>query len=616
MRLHPGIALALLLLAAPHADAASLAFSAKRAIVALACREFSDYDHNGDGTVEINALQLQGISKPADEALADRDTVLVVVEPRLLATGDADELADLQPALRMHAADLAAEGYDAFVVSAQVYAGPRHQDGRTVLALRAFLRGIWRDLPDLRGVVFVGNFPEAALVRQYYWTKNTPITLNEGKPGERKFEEKVEYIRDKAELVAWRAEIVLADMDGQWDGVYHEAERQVPYFIAAYPDGVQASDSVSDAYEFGTDSFQDFFLIDDGKWTMEAMGKGKIRFSLLDDENDECAPDDLAQPNPMARPEISVSRINAYHAGVEPKASLPGASVPLLDEDGVPQVVEFAEADQAPRGVGVWEHSDATERQLLIEYFDRNHRYRQGEFADARRPSCISTEFGTSIPHARKTFREWRDFDDPNHDINGLEDASLVECVRWLQRPALLRFLKAHSDPWGSTFAKSDETELLNALGGQAWVWKRDEGKLVPGIASCGKLDFAIHRTLWQNDMLPDCAVIYYHIGCESTAPEGASTRPYSDPKYGYWQGAESLMFYCNGLTLLGRSKVFYDSPRGFCETLADGGTCGEAWAEYFEIESLAEDVSEVGGGIGRKRAYFWSLMGDWTIGM
>ena len=150
----------------------------------------------------------------------------------------------------------------------------------------------------------------------------------------------------------------------------------------------------------------------------------------------------------------------------------------------------------------------------------------------------------------------------------------------------------------------------------QAWVWKRDEGKLVPGIASCGKLDFAIHRTLWQNDMLPDCAVIYYHIGCESTAPEGASTRPYSDPKYGYWQGAESLMFYCNGLTLLGRSKVFYDSPRGFCETLADGGTCGEAWAEYFEIESLAEDVSEVGGGIGRKRAYFWSLMGDWTIGM
>ena len=40
----------------------------------------------------------------------------------------------------------------------------------------------------------------------------------------------------------------------------------------------------------------------------------------------------------------------------------------------------------------------------------------------------------------------------------------------------------------------------------------------------------------------------------------------------------------------------------------------GEAWRRYFEIESSAQSLQEVGGGIGRKRAYFWSVIGDWTL--
>jgi hypothetical protein len=62
---------------------------------------------------------------------------------------------------------------------------------------------------------------------------------------------------------------------------------------------------------------------------------------------------------------------------------------------------------------------------------------------------------------------------------------------------------------------------------------------------------------------------------------------------------------------LVGRAKVFYDEPRGFATALAGGATFGDAWARYFELESRADSWGAVGGDIGRKRAYFWSVLGD-----
>jgi len=64
----------------------------------------------------------------------------------------------------------------------------------------------------------------------------------------------------------------------------------------------------------------------------------------------------------------------------------------------------------------------------------------------------------------------------------------------------------------------------------------------------------------------------------------------------------------------MGRSKVFYDEPKHFAESLGAGRTFGAAWAEYFEVESEAATWSQAGGDIGRKRAYFWSVLGDWTL--
>ena len=610
-----GLCVVFLLGLAGAAGAAQPTFEAKRKLVAAACKAYTRFDINADGLIEIERLRLSGEARSANRPEPKRRTVLVLVERRLLERGPGR--ADLRPALTRYLRDLAADGYDGFLIEAAAYAGAVHQDGRTVLALRRLLQRVKADVPDLAGALLVGNFPEACIVRQYYWHKHTDIALNEGQKNERKFTD-VDYVRDRAELVASRAELILADLDGRWEEAYHQQKESLPYFAAVYPGGKEQPELVTSDYEFGQDTFEDFFFVHDGKWRQEDLGGGKMRFSAAGGENDECAPADLKLPNPMARPDICVSRLNAYHVGVRPKRAVIGVNGEgLLNDQGLPQTVTFADEKQVPSGVKAWEHDEATERRLLLEFFERDHRFRTGEFNAARKPASLATEFGSGLPAAKAGFPEWANFRDPGYDVQGAE-TELIHAVRWLGRPALLRFVKAHSDPWGASFAETKDVKALEeACGGTIWNWVRQGKQLVPSLgATPGKLDFAPLRTLWANKLMPDCACMYLHTGCEGITPEGATSVPYTDVNYGYWQGAESLLFYGNGVVLIGRGKVFYDEPREVCQVLAAGGSWGDAWRHYFDLESAAKDVEEVGGGIGRKRAYFWSVLGDWTVTM
>jgi len=70
----------------------------------------------------------------------------------------------------------------------------------------------------------------------------------------------------------------------------------------------------------------------------------------------------------------------------------------------------------------------------------------------------------------------------------------------------------------------------------------------------------------------------------------------------------------CEALSPPGARSVGYAEPRDFSAALAEGATFGDAWRRYFEVESRATSWSHVGGDIGRKRAYFWSVLGDWTL--
>lgn len=564
------------------------------------CRQYSGLDINADGEAEILGL------RPLRPALDVKEgpLVAVLVEARLISQ-DAD--GQVWARLSRYAEDLAADGFSVWLVEAQVYAGPRHQDGQSLLALRRFLKAVRGAEPGLAGAVLVGAFPEAFLVRNYNWRRQDPIVLRKGQPDEQAYQ--APYLRTVPEPVAMRCELILSDLDGRWEEAYIQPRTRLKTLLAVYPDGVPALGGPARDWEWGHVDYEDFFYANDGHFEVrEILGPdGKVSgldIKIRDDfENSECAAQDLERPNPMALPDLSISRINARGVALSPKKG-------LLDDQGRPKSLELEKGQGPKRMTEMWEFDPALERQLLIEYFDRNHRFRQGEFAAQWRPAAIACDLGNGFGEARKAQEAWAKADDQGERSSR---ATIADYVRWLRRPAVLRDIRAHSDPWGSEFHKVPAESLDAAIGGPIWAWHRRGDTLVNTLGGQGKADFPLYRTLWANG-LPEGASFYYHNGCDGISPAGWDSKPYSDPGYGFAQGGESLLFYGQGLALVGRAKVFYDAPREFYETLAAGRTFGEAWRRYFELESAAEDHEQVGGGIGRKRAYFWSVLGDWTL--
>ena len=120
--------------------------------------QYSPHDIDGDGVNEINSLQLASFESASEAIPGNARLVLVLVEPRLLGpiAGSPISGSDLLHRLQRFKGDLEAEGYIACVVRTSVYAGSAHQDGRTVLALRQFLKTVRGTYNNLQGAVLVG----------------------------------------------------------------------------------------------------------------------------------------------------------------------------------------------------------------------------------------------------------------------------------------------------------------------------------------------------------------------------------------------------------------------------------------------------------------------------
>ncbi|MFO0980655.1 MAG: hypothetical protein U1E76_02730 [Planctomycetota bacterium] len=573
--------------------------------IAECCARFAGHDGDGDGTAEIESLQ--PMFAPASERPAPARLVLVLVEQRIAQASDLD--ARLQQLER----DLERERWFPRTIAAQLYAGPRHQDGRTLLALRAFLHDVRAIDPTLAGVLLVGAFPEAFLVRTCNWRRRDTLVLHAGTP-QRKQLADTDNLRSVPEPVADTCDLVLGDLDGRWDECYVEPSERVPALIAAFPGGVPAHGGITRDYERSGVVYQDFFHVNDGRLEvrelLDASGEvAALDVVPLDDlANRELSADDLRAQNSIARPEIAVSRINARGVALRLKAK-------FHDAQGKPQSVAYPVGQTLPSWASEpWESDPDLEQRLLVEFLDRDHRYRTGELRPEFRPASLACGLGSGMNVLRAASLGWTDAD-ARLDAHG--DVDLVQVVEWLKSPAILRTVRAHSDAWGSAFGATDVARLEQCAGGVPWSFTPEGNALVPSLkAACsgGQLGFFLLRTLWANHVLPDSASFYLHTGCQAISPGGAASLPYSDPRYALRQGAASLLFYGQGLALVGRAKVFYDEPREFCEMLAQGKTFGAAWQRYFEVESQAASFAAVGGDIGRKRAYFWSLLGDWTL--
>ena len=158
-----------------------------------------------DGIQEINSLAYLPFEGAYADPMASQRLALVLVEPRLLAaSGNPAFTARLLASLQRFKGDLRAEGLLTRFISADLYRGSVHKDGRTVLALRRFFRDVKAAFVNFEGAILIGNFPEASLVRTVSWCPGfiNPRQLAIG-----------------PELISERAEIVLADLTGNWENL-------------------------------------------------------------------------------------------------------------------------------------------------------------------------------------------------------------------------------------------------------------------------------------------------------------------------------------------------------------------------------------------------------------
>ncbi len=585
------------LLALLHADPSPLSAQAIAELVAKA----APCDIDGDGIAEVERLEVLDRAGGAEAA-----RVVVLVEARLLQDrpgADAAHRAELRAPLQRFVADLATDGYRAELVAATVYSGPLHQDGRSLLGLRRLLQAC-RDAGPLAGAILVGHFPDALLLRTCNWRNRGELDLPDADGKAIHFGAETRYLRRITELVAHKCELVLADLDGSWEACYRQPPTEYPGVVAAFAGAVPEQGGAFVAWKPAPKSYSDAFHVDDGAVTVVA----EPRTLVIDDatRDHECTAADRSHRNPIAQPEIAVSRIDARGVAWSP---LPR----LLDEQGQPRAVTFAADEVVPKEL--WQPDPELELQLLIEYLDRNHRFRTSPRSPERdKPASISWGLGSGMAEVRAGSPAWHDFVDAGYDVH--EEVDLCGLTEWLQRPALFRTLRAHSDGLFAAFARTDPAKLA-ALTGAPWCWQLRDRVATPSLAAAcrgGRADFYYYRTLWQNHAVPDAPYLLVHTGCEAISPPGANRVPYDAPDYDRGQQAEALLFFTPCLALIGRAKVFYDEPRGLSEVLAARGTFGAAWQRGFAIETDAADWGEVGGDIGRKRAYFWSLLGDWTL--
>jgi hypothetical protein len=595
---------------------------------------YTNFDMNGDGRVEIDSLR-PAFPNPAPYARSEKGVLIVFVDPRLLADDPNSDISGFEMGLwlSMYSSDLADDGYFPYFVAADVYDGTVHQDGRTLLAMRRFLRDVRQHYP-LAGTLLVGSFPEASIARSVLLKQHEPNSITFGSSG--RTVSNVNLLEVGGEFITPRAEIVLGDLDGNWEGIY----RQEPFTFKGYKllPGTTAFPSAGQVIESGdynvvNHAWQDVFFVDDAAvTTSETNGRVRVAINSLDEQNLELAPSDRLMPNRIARPEIMVSRLNTRHVAIKPTAptDLDGKASPI-GADGKPQTLRYA-SQQRVR----WVRDPHLERKLLTDYIGRQRRFRLGY--DNNKP------FRTSA--IRQLDSGLKDPGSFNSLLRGAasgfttsiatDNASLLDYLNWLKQPAVLRGIASHSNDVISQFGPtSNHLALESAIGGKPWRWVGSwvgaDYVLSPSLAGHTQdAYFAIHRSMWENGALASAGQFFtVHDGCDVNKPSNYLTAPYSSASYGQAndnggvQNGESLLFYANGLAIMGRNKVFNDTPAGFVEAVRAQGAFGRGWGGYFYREAAQESLDErdVAWGserrtrsLQRKRSYFWNVLGDWTL--
>ena len=581
---------------------------------------YTNFAVTGDSIPEIDSLTYMAFESEYDEPGFDARLAIVLVEPRILnATAGSSLHADLLRSLHRCKGDLRAEGLQSRFLLANLYRGPVHKDGQIVLALRRFFRDVKASFPNFEGAILVGNFPEASLIRRVSWC---PGFLNP------------RQLAIWNELISSRADIVLADLTGNWESLYRQNDFDSEN-ITATPDAATTAagwfdnESVRNCDFSSVDftinrgsTFRDAFFIDDAIYTIleNSASPRRLRLRLYQAEtNNEVAVEDRTLTNIIARPDISIARINALHVSVNPNPALVGTDGhTFLNSAGNPQVVDSSTPlfDINNQHVSLFNYRDFDlERRAIISYFERNHQFRVGAFANL--PFRAAVVSGTT------------DFSPDWYEglVNAAAadfgpcvktpTASLLQYVQFHKTPAVLKYIIAHSDARYSEFRSDYATsDLLSEVGGPPLRWVYRAGQYAPSFDGIGGgADLYIHRAIWNCGTLRDAgASLIIHGGCNVNSVDETQNETYVTTNYAHWNNAEGILFFTNCVALFSRAKGFNDAPNGFADgyRLSDRANFGSCLKSYYNAE--ANDGGLTTYNIQRKRAYFWSINGDWTV--
>ncbi len=591
--------------------------------------KYQNYDMNADGVTEIESLSF--LAGDENNTAASKGVALVLYDPRLVTDDPAIGISGVQVRLQLALmrSDMLKEGYNARFIQAKVYRGAQHQDGRTLLALRRMLKEIYASHP-LKSVTLIGDFPETALVRQVL------VRSHQG-PEPKMFGtvslSNVDFVATSSDLLTARSDLILADLDGNWENLYVQPPMMFKdvQLVPDLPEGVDypaPGQTLTGArYNINSQTFEDFFLVKDRNTTLtEANGQAALYVPNLDEDGPELSAADRSLVNPIARPEIDVSRINARHVALTPYLSS-GASTDgqgLLAADGKPRVVRLTTswANVA------WREDPTLERRILTDHLYRNHAFRLG--GDNNKP------YRTSAVRQKASglmgpgwFNSLLRKADPALGTSlEVDNADVAEFINWLKAPAVLRGIAAHSDETSAQFPKSNTWLVDTMVGGRPWFWKLMTDAqgyyLQPTIGERDAADFYLYRTLWENkiyDSMGTGQSFYIHDGC--TVNGAPQDRAYNTNLYAERQHAESMLFYANGLGMLARGKVFNDTPQGMEAINNSGKRFSASLRGYFNVDAadanLRPDAAPDWANrrtrtFQRKRTYYWGLLGDATI--
>ncbi|MEN6621145.1 MAG: hypothetical protein ABFD50_06330, partial [Smithella sp.] len=478
---------------------------------------YNVYDLDADGIPEIESLKFISFENPLEPVGTFQKFVIVLVEQRLLGTipGSRYSSADLTQRLQRLKGDLVSEGYQARFLEMRTYSGPVHQDGKTLLAIREFFKQVRGTFFGFCGAILVGSFPESMIVRT--WPDWRTLT----EPGEIKelgktFPAGTKIYNIGLGIHAYRSEIVLSDLNGNWRNLYNQQNPAmhgcvfVPSSEQILPDNKVLLTCTTGNYYISQNFYHDFFWIRDDEWQEISRTAADIQVIItLKLQDPELNPADRTQPNTITRPEISVSRINARNIATNPDPR-------LIDQNGKPK--------RCPITSGVstdmlkWTRDPNLERTLLIEYFDRNHAFRSGRYSNENlRLSKITYELGLYAVN-----QGLDGINVPDKDREDVFDASLKDMAKWLKKSQTIRGIGTHASDDTSYFRNdSDYASLEVEAGGNPWRWVQQNGEYVPSFDGHYTADLHFYRTIWENKITQGvCPSFFLHCGCDVNTPK------------------------------------------------------------------------------------------------